>query len=127
MPTLLLRIRTDGTLFAAMRAATWTTGGPECLVTMEQGVEEEAEVEPGWAERLRAVPDPALREHLSLLCLTADWARGCGAFYRGPGADACPPMLDWFGGRPGHHAVAGWELGEGQAASAVLRIVRKGC
>ncbi|MFD7548526.1 hypothetical protein [Streptomyces sp. NPDC059816] len=119
MPILLLRIRTDGTLFDAMRAATWTTGGPERLVTLEEG----AEVEPDWEERLGAVPNLALREHLSLLCLTAHWARGCGAFYRGPGANSCPPMLDWFGERPGHHTVAGWELGEGQAASAVLRIV----
>ncbi|MGX2992967.1 hypothetical protein JNUCC64_01525 [Streptomyces sp. JNUCC 64] len=116
MAGLLLRVDTDGTLFDAMRAATWTTGGPEGLVPLPP----EAEVEPRWDAALSRVPGARLRDHLRLLCLTDHWARGDGARYLGPGN--CPAALDWFADQPGHQVVAGWELGEGQAASAVFRI-----
>jgi hypothetical protein len=124
MPSLLLRIHTDGTLFDTMRAATWTTGGPADLVPLTPGDEAHLTVEPVWEERLGRVPDLRLRNHLRMLCLTAHSARGYGGYYLGPGG--CSFDLGEIGDRPGNEAVAGWEFGEGQASSAVFRIGRTG-
>lgn len=112
----LARIRTDGTLLGAMRAATWTFGGRDELVPFTRS----AKVEPKWDEVLRQVPDARLRDHLRMLCLTAHWARSDGAYYLGPGD--CPFDLRWVSEQPGYDAVAGWEFGEGQASSAVFAI-----
>ncbi|MEU0985855.1 hypothetical protein [Streptomyces sp. NPDC005953] len=112
----LQRVRTGGTLFDAMRAATWTTGGPGALVPFER----EAEVEPAMEQALRRVSHPRLRDHLRMLCLTAHWARSDGGYYLGPGE--CPNDLRWIAEQPGHEVVAGWEFGEGQASSAVFKI-----
>ncbi|ROO88130.1 hypothetical protein EDD29_5790 [Actinocorallia herbida] len=112
----LQRVRTDGTLLAAMRAATWTLNGPDELVPFEPG----AEVEPAWDEALRSVADPRLRDHLRMLCLTAHWARSDGAYYLGQGE--CPHDFTRLAERPGYETVTGWEFGEGQASSAVFQI-----
>lgn len=118
MVTLILRIDTDGTLFEAMRAATWTSGGPDSLVELEEG----AEVEPEWDKGLQRIPNPRLRDHLRMLTLTAHSARGYGAYFLGPGLGACPRDLDWIRRRPDRETIAGWEFGEGQASSAVFRV-----
>lgn len=116
MVALVLRIDTDETLFDAMRAATWTTGGPDSLVRMDEG----AEVEPEWDRSLQRIPHTQLRDHLRMLSLTAPWARGYGAHFLGSGPGTCPFQLDWVSRRPGHETIAGWEFGEGQASSAVF-------
>jgi hypothetical protein len=109
--TMLLRVQTDGTLFDAMRAATWTMSAPAGLVPRPP----RAEVDPAWQPVLERIDDPALRAHLEFLCLTPYWARSDGAHYLGA---ACPTDLTL----PGHRALAGWEFGEGQAASVVVQI-----
>ncbi|GAB2836538.1 hypothetical protein GCM10022221_39630 [Actinocorallia aurea] len=111
----LQRVRTDGTLLDALRTATWTAAGPGGLVPFFGG----AEVEPAWEEALRAVSHPALRDHLRMLCLTAQWARSDGAYYAGT---RCPYDLDRIGARPGHETVAAWEFGEGQASTAIFQV-----
>ncbi|WP_283134840.1 hypothetical protein [Rhizohabitans arisaemae] len=112
----LQRIRTDGTLFDAMRAATWTMGGPGDLAAFD----DEVEVEPELEEALRRISDPRLRDHLRMLCLTEEWARCDGGYYLGP--RECPSDLRWIAEQSGHDVVAGWEFGEGQASSAIFEI-----
>ncbi|MBW8482316.1 hypothetical protein [Actinomadura parmotrematis] len=112
----LQRVRTDGTLLDAMRAATWTLHGPDGLVAFAPG----AEVEPAHEKALAAVPDARLRDHLRMLCLTAHWARSDGAYFLGPGEHAYD--FEWIAGRPGRTAVAGWEFGEGQGATTIFAI-----
>ncbi|GAA3838266.1 hypothetical protein GCM10022243_00920 [Saccharothrix violaceirubra] len=114
--SLLLRIDTDGTLFDAMRAATWTTGGPETLVALDDDVK----VAPEWAEKLLGVPDVRLRGHLGMLSLCAQDARSDGAYYLGPG-DHSGDFAS-IARRPGHQPVAGWEFGEGQASSVIFQV-----
>ncbi|RSN09226.1 hypothetical protein DMB42_18090 [Nonomuraea sp. WAC 01424] len=97
----LQRVRTDGTLFDAMRAATWTMGGPGDLVAFENG----CEVKPELEAALRRIPDPRLRDRLRTLCLTAEWARRDGGYYLGP--RECPSGLRWIAEQPGHEVVAG--------------------
>ncbi len=112
----LQRVGTDGTLLDAMRAATWTMGGPDDLVAFDS----EVEVDPELEEALRRVPGSRLRDHLRMLCLTEYWARSDGGYYLGP--RECPHDLRWVADQPGHEVVAGWEFGEGQASSAVFGI-----
>ncbi|WP_131737946.1 hypothetical protein [Actinomadura roseirufa] len=112
----LQRARTDGTLFDAMRTATWTMAGPEHLASLSPG----AEVEPERDEALAGVSDARLRDHLRMLCLTAHWARGDGAYFLGAGE--YPPELRWIADQPGHEPVAGWEFGEGQGSSGVFAV-----
>ena len=112
----LARVDTDGTLFDAMRAATWTMGGPAGLTSPPA----RAVVEQEWQAALDRVTDPALRGHLQVLCLDAHWARSEGAYYSGTGQ--CPGDLHWLTQQPGYSFVTGWEFGEGQAASAIFAI-----
>lgn len=112
----LQRARTDGTLFDAMRTATWTMAGPEHLVPFARG----AQVEPGREESLAGVSDARLRDHLRMLCLTAHWARSDGAYFLGVGE--CSHDLRWIADQPGHEPVAGWEFGEGQGSSGVFAV-----
>jgi hypothetical protein len=113
--TMLLRVQTDGTLVDAMRAATWTMSAPAGLVPRDP----RAEVDPAWQPVLEQIDDPALRSHLEFLCLTPHWARSDGAYFLGA---ACPTDLEFLTTLPGHRALAGWEFGEGQAASVVLQF-----
>ena len=115
LTTVLLRVVTDGSLFDAMRAATWTMSAPEGLVPFREG----AEVDERWRTALDPIEPPALRQHMRMLCLTAHWARSDGAHYIGR---RCPDMLDTLAKLPGHAVVAGWEFGEGQAASAIVQM-----
>lgn len=115
-PALLARVETTGTLLDALRAATWTMGGPADLVTDYAGVT----VEPAWERALAGVADPGLRRHLGLLCLSAQSARSQGAYYSG--VERCPADLHWLADRPDHAFVTGWEFGEGQASSAIFAI-----
>jgi hypothetical protein len=114
--TLLARVHSADTLFDAMRAATWTMGGPDELYTDFAGVV----VEPQWERALSTVADPVLRTHLSGICLDAHSARASGAYYSGTGT--CPAALRPLESLPGYTFVTGWELGEGQAASAVFAL-----
>jgi hypothetical protein len=114
--TLMARIETTGTLVDAMRAASWTMGGPADLVTDYDGVT----IEPGWELALSEVVDPGLRRHLSLLCLDAQSARSEGGYYSG--VDDCPGGLYSLTEQPGHTFVTGWQFGEGQASSAIFAI-----
>lgn len=116
--TVLLRVATDGTLADAMRAATFTGRGPDHLAPFDdEGYVDAAE--PRWEKTLSAVSHPALRDHLRMLCLDAHGARCCGAFYCG--AEQWPfttGILDEIGCT----LVAGWEFGESQAGTAVVRL-----
>ncbi|MDX6741433.1 hypothetical protein [Actinocorallia sp. A-T 12471] len=114
----LQRITTDGTLPGALRSATWTAHGPGGLVTFDADVK----VKPKFDKALRRISDPALRDHLRMLCLTEYWARSRGGYYLGPGR--CPHELGWIAELPGHETVAGWTYGEGQASTAVFQIKR---
>ncbi|GIJ50182.1 hypothetical protein Val02_70680 [Virgisporangium aliadipatigenens] len=111
----ILRVRTDGTLFDALRAATWT---------MDEGAltepDEDAEVDGTWAERLSAIADPALRKHFANLCLDAHSARAYGAWFAGTTQplNSFGSALEAFGAE----AVATWEFGEGQATTWVVRL-----
>lgn len=118
--TLLARVDTPGTLFDALRAATWTMGARTELVTDYAGVV----VEPEWEQALADIADPDLRRHLSLLCLSAQSARSEGAYYSG--VDRCPADLRWLAERPDHTFVSGWEFGEGQASSAIFGCAPSG-
>jgi hypothetical protein len=113
--TTLLRVHTDGTLFDAMRAATWTME-PDRLVPFNA----RAEAVPEWEDALSQVSPSALRDHLRMLCLTPYWSRSEGARYLGTGN--CPSDLAWLAKRPGYSCVAGWEFGEGQASSGIFLI-----
>jgi hypothetical protein len=122
-PPLLLRAQTDGSLFDAMRAATWTMSAPAGLTDLTdvaEGYGGTVEVEERWDAVLRDVPDPALRSHLRGLCLDAHWARSHGAYYLGP--DVWPGDLTALARIPGHDIVAGWTMGEGQGAIAVISM-----
>jgi hypothetical protein len=114
--TLLARVDAPGTLLAAMRAATWTMGGPQEVFTDYAGVRYEQE----WERRLAQISDPALRRHLGYLCLDAQSARDSGGYYCG--TDRCPGTLSWLEEQPGYSFVTGWEFGEGQAASGIFAI-----
>lgn len=113
-----LRVATDGTLTGAMRAATFTAGGPDELTAPPGGPRTGPAAQP-WQDVLAAVPDPALRAHLRLLCLDEDDARSGGAYFCGPGTwAAATDVLAATGCTP----VAGWEFGECQAGTVVVRL-----
>ncbi|MGX2992767.1 hypothetical protein JNUCC64_00495 [Streptomyces sp. JNUCC 64] len=113
----LLRVATDGTLTDAMRAATFTGRGPGHLVPVHAlGYPRSAE-EP-WEERLGAVAPPGLRDHLRMLCLGEDDARGGGGHYLGAGVWPSTHALEAVG----CSLVAGWGFGESQAGTAVVRL-----
>ena len=116
--TVLFRVATDGTLTQAMQAATYTNHGPDELVPFDdEGYAEAAD--PQWEEKLSAVPHPALRDHLRMLCLSADDARCCGAYYTGT---TRWPVGTWVLEEMRSSLIAGWEYGEGQAGTAVVRL-----
>ncbi|MET8828031.1 hypothetical protein ABZX40_21485 [Streptomyces sp. NPDC004610] len=116
----LLRVATDGTLTDAMRAATFTERGPEQLVSVADMRHSVSVAEP-WEERLGAVTHPALRDHLRMLCVTANDARSEGGHYVGtdywPGPDALEAV--------GCSLVAGWVFGESETSTAVVRLPDK--
>lgn len=114
--TVIARVATSGTLFDAMRAATWTMGGPGDLAPAP----DEAEVDADWEPALARVAHPGLRGHLVNLCLDPQWARSDGAYYSGTGEP--PAELGSFAELPGHEFVTGWEFGEGQASSAIFAV-----
>lgn len=129
---LLARVQTDGSLFDAMRAATWTMGGPDRLVPFidmasydEYGIldrlseEDRTMVEPVWEEALRQVGRAALRDHLRRLCLTPFWAASEGGHY----VEAqCPTNEFIWLAEQDHRPVAAWMFGQGQGASAVFQL-----
>lgn len=110
-----VRVVTDGSLFDALRAATFTMDRAGL-----DAVDPAARVDPAWRETLDAVADPALRRHLAMLFLDAGSARCYGAGYRGATwpCDSEPVRFE------AAELVAGWEFGEGQAWSAVVRLKR---
>ena len=114
--TLIARVVTSGTFFDALRAATWTMGGPADLAPAPT----EAEIDADWEPVLARVAHPALRGHLSHLFLDAQWARSEGAYYSGVGKPptGCGRLVE----EPGHEFVTGWEFGEGQASSAIFAV-----
>ncbi|MFE3073344.1 hypothetical protein [Streptomyces sp. NPDC059247] len=116
--TVLLRVATDGTLPDAMRAATFTGRGPAHLVSTDDIRYADSAAEP-WEERLGAVAHPGLRDHLRMLCLAREHARGEGGFYLG--SDAWPWPTDVLEAT-GCSLVAGWGFGESQAGTAVVRL-----
>ncbi|GAA1640499.1 hypothetical protein [Actinoplanes couchii] len=110
-----LRIHTDGTLFDAMRAATWTN-----RAFGDGGLDPALTVEPKWERRLAAIPDPGLRDHLRELCLTAESARGAGARFLG----RRHPGFPWMSAK-GYRVIAAWSFGESEATSLVVQIPAK--
>ncbi|MCI4066360.1 hypothetical protein MRQ36_28925 [Micromonospora sp. R77] len=126
-PCLLLRPRTDGSLLDAMRAATWTMSAPDGLCDIGDSLVRHGYVEPDvsvvdprWQSVLDQVGDDALRRHLRGLCLDARWARSTGGYYLGPGE--CPGDFRPIADLPGSTVIAGWEFGEGQGATVVIRL-----
>ncbi|MEU1179913.1 hypothetical protein ABZ464_20090 [Streptomyces sp. NPDC005820] len=116
--TVLLRVATDGTLTDAMRAATFTARGPGHLTPFDQE-DHGVTAEPRWEEALTAIPHPGLRDHLRMLCLDEEDARDGGAHYSG--GDRWPFTTDILDDL-GCSLVAGWEFGESQAGTAVVRL-----
>jgi hypothetical protein len=115
--TVLFRAITDGSLFDALRTATGTRGdGTADLLEFEP----EAVVVAEWERKLAGIPRPALRDHLRMLCLESYWAAAFGAHYSGPAR--CPCELRWLNDQPGHRFVTGWEIGQGEAASAIFAL-----
>ncbi|MGX4735893.1 hypothetical protein [Kitasatospora griseola] len=100
------RLRSDGTLLDAFRAALDTGRSPEDLVPFEATPADD------WEEDLAAVEHPGLRAHL--------------AYFLTDGEEGLMPMvedapawgLDDFGCEP----VIGWEDGFGQLDLAVVRL-----
>ncbi|XVU22486.1 hypothetical protein ACQPZJ_35170 [Actinoplanes sp. CA-054009] len=126
-PRLLLRPRTDGTLFDAMRAATWTMSAPDGLTDIESALRAQGYPQPGepvtdprWTPILTEIPDGTLRSHFQGLCLDGRWSRMAGAYYLGPGE--CPADLKPVTTLPHVSVIAGWEFGEGQAATVVVAL-----
>jgi hypothetical protein len=123
----LARVQTDGSLFDALRAATWTMNGPDFLdplgdVKLEQLRWPPAErivVEPRWDEALRAVRHDDLRDHLRRLCLRGYWAASEGGHYWGA---VCPDGRFEGLARLARQVIAGWGYGQGQAASVILQL-----
>ena len=115
--TVMARADTDGTLFGAMRAATWTMGGPADLRTPDCS---EAVVEPEWQATLERIPDPVLRSHIQLLGQKGRCACCAGVYYSG--TEYCPDALEWLASQPGYAFVPGWELGEFEGSSAIFAI-----
>jgi len=105
-----MRAETDGTLFSAMCAATWTTGGPADLDTPQP-----VDVEPRWQAPLARVRHPGLRAHLGELC-----SNEVGIRYVGD--DHCPAPLNWLARQPGYTLVTGWDADPSDFSSAVLAI-----
>lgn len=118
--TVLLRVATDGTLMDAMRAATFTERGPDHLVSVRE-IPRPRSVDERWEERLDAVTYPGLRDHLRMLCRTQDDARSEGGFYCGTDYWPSTDVLEAVG----CSLVAGWEFGESQAGTAVVRLPDK--
>ncbi|WP_430784132.1 hypothetical protein [Actinoplanes sp. G11-F43] len=107
-----LCVHTDGTLFDAMRTAT----GTDHLVPFETDIPNFA-VQPKWERRLAAISDPALRDHMRMLCLDAHSARGSGAHFVGTRYSG----FHWMPEK-GYQVLAAWELGEGQGSMAVAQL-----
>lgn len=110
------RIQTDGTLFDAMRAATWTFGGYEDLVPFA----DEVKVMPVWRKKIKEISDTRLREHFSMLCLDQESARGCdGAYFSGT---KCSSPFNEVQKVMGYTPIASWWFGEGQAGSTLFQV-----
>ena len=113
----LLRVATDGTLTDAMRAATFTERGPDHLVSVRE-VPRPRSADERWEEKLSTVTYPGLRDHLRMLCRTQDDARSEGGFYCATDYWPSTDVLEAVG----CSLVAGWEFGESQAGTAVVRL-----
>ncbi len=100
------RLRSDGTLLDAFRAALDTGRTPEDLVPFEAAPDED------WEEALAAVEPPELRAHLG--------------YFLTDGEEGLMPMLDdapaWGLDAHGCEPVMGWEDGFGQVDLAVIRL-----
>ncbi|MGW4383943.1 hypothetical protein [Kitasatospora sp. NPDC004531] len=103
---LFARLRSDGTLLDAFRAALDTGRTPEDLVPFE------AEPEEDWEEALAAVEHPGLRAHLAYFL--TDGEEGLMPVLE----DASARGLDAYGCEP----VIGWEDGHGQLDLTILRL-----
>lgn len=106
------RVRSDGTLRDAMAAATWTMSAPHGLI------ERRAQVHEHWVKSLERISDPSLRNHFGNLCQSEQRARSSGAYFLGK---KCPNDLDALV-QAGHEVLAAWVFGEGQAATAVVKL-----
>lgn len=115
--TPLLRIATDGTLFDALRAATFTHLGPGSLLPMGGADGWVEKADPRWEEALAAVQPEALRDHLRFHCVTAFDARGSGALYLE--SEEWPPTSIEL---PDAELIAGWSFGEDQHGVAVVKL-----
>ncbi|MFD8479404.1 hypothetical protein [Kitasatospora sp. NPDC059673] len=100
------RLRSDGTLLDAFRAALDTGRAPEDLVPFE------TEPEESWEEGLATVEHPGLRAHL--------------AHFLTDGEEGLMPMVEdapaWGLDAYGCAPVMGWQDGFGQLDLAVLRL-----
>jgi hypothetical protein len=101
-------VQTDGSLFDAMRAATWTMGGPDRLAPFIDRLSAKGAVvvEPEWEEALRTIDHTPLRDHLRNLCRTPYWTASHGSQISNEFA-----CLAGQRRRP----VAGWHFGHAQA------------
>lgn len=120
--SLLDRVETDGSLFDAMSAATFTMNGYHGLVSLDYDKAEDDEdegVDPEWWELLRMVKDRKVHNHLCMLCLTGQSARCDGAFYS---ENSCPFAFKRLARLPGYQLVTSWEYGEGQGAIALFQV-----
>ncbi|MFJ8039261.1 hypothetical protein ACIRBX_01950 [Kitasatospora sp. NPDC096147] len=113
-----LRVDCDGTLDDAMRAATFTTGTPAEWAGLPGEDREPSAADP-WQDALAVVPDAAVRRRLRHLSRSARDARAYGARYRA--AETWPAATESLAAA-GHLLVAGWEFGECQAGTAVVRL-----
>lgn len=116
-PGVHVRAVTDGTLFDAMRVATWTMDPDELLEFGSMDDDYEVEVDDAWAAALGRIANPALRDHLRMLCLDAQSARAQGAFHSGPDQGVFSGIAEL----PGKSYVTGWQFGEGQAATGIIQ------
>ncbi|MFJ1706329.1 hypothetical protein [Kitasatospora sp. NPDC088346] len=99
------RLRSDGTLLDALRAALDTGDGPEDLVAFTPEPDEE------WEEALAVVAHAGLRTHLGFFCTDGDEGLM-------PLGDATASGLTDLG----CEQVAGWEDGYGQFDITVVRL-----
>lgn len=114
----LFRVATDGTLVDAMRAATFTMGGPEYLVPAH-GAAHFDKAEAKWEEALAAVPHPGLRDHLRRLCIDNDDNDSVGGLCC---EDLWWPYATEYLADIGCELVTSWIYTEWPDATAVVRL-----
>ena len=73
------RVDTDGSLFDAIQAATFTKNSAQLIDLESYGVEkDDIIIDQKWKDALLQIKDPKLRAHFSLFCVTAETARYAG-------------------------------------------------